>query len=385
MNNKVTPVFPLIKGKTSRQAHTMLPEEKGKTTYEEEIGRQGFFGKATHFYHINPPTNWTNIEGDFKPELIDTNKIEPTDKSDPWGYPKIFLRNSDVQLWVSKRTEPMPYYYKNTEGDDIWFVHKGEGDVQTVFGHMTFKTGDYLIFPRGTFYKIMPTTKDNHFLIIESKEEINIPDRYILGPNALYDPAIIETPEPNPLENGGMGQESYAIYKRKNKYTKYTYPNDVGRNVTGWKGDVSAWKLSIFDFRPIMSHRYHLPPSAHSTFISQGFVVCSFVPRPFETADDAIKIPFYHSNVEYDEIIFYHEGNFFSRDNIEPGLVTFHPAGFTHGPHPNALKKMLKQDKTMTNEYAVMVDTKNPLEIPEDIRNTACDPEYWKSWQAAGK
>ena len=134
MDKKVTPVFPLIKGKSSRQAHTNLPLENNKTTYEEEIGRQGFFGKATHFYHINPPTGWTNIEGDFKPHLINTNKIEPSDKADPWGYPTLFMKNSDVQFWISKRSEPMPYYFKNTEGDDIWFVHKGEGNVQTVFG-----------------------------------------------------------------------------------------------------------------------------------------------------------------------------------------------------------------------------------------------------------
>lgn len=380
MSKKVTPVFPLIKGKTSRQAHTNLPLENDKTTYEEEIGRQGFFGKATHFYHINPPTGFKNVEGEFRPELINTNKIEPSDKSDPWGYPTMFLRNSDVQLWISKRTEPMPYYYKNTEGDDIWFVHQGEGDVQTVFGHMTFKQGDYLVFPRGTFYRIIPKTKDNHFLIIESKAEINIPDRYVLGPNALYDPAIIDTPEPNPLENGGKGIETYAIYKRHNKYTKYTYDYDVGRNVVGWKGDVTAWKLSIYDFRPVMSHRYHLPPSVHTTFISQGFVVCSFVPRPFEMSADAIKIPFFHSNVEYDEVIFYSAGSFFSRDNISPGMVTLHPAGFTHGPHPKALTKMLKQDKEMTDEYAVMLDTTKPLEVPAEIRKSVCDENYWKSW-----
>ena len=384
MDKKVTPVFPLVKGKTSRQAHTNLPLENGKTTYEEEIGRQGFFGKATHFYHINPPTGWNKIDdGDFKPHLIDTNKLEPTDKTDPWGNPKLFLKNSDVQLWISKRSEPMPFYFKNTEGDDVWFVHKGEGTIQTVFGHMAFKTGDYLVFPRGTFYRIMPTTKDNYFLIIESREEITIPDRGVLGPTALYDTAMIETPEPNPLPNGGMGTETVARYKRSNKYTHYTYPYDIGRDVTGWKGDVSAWKLSIFDFRPIMSHRYHMPPSVHTTFLSEGFVICSFVPRPFEMSDDAIKIPFFHSNVEYDEMIFYHDGNFFSRDNIKPGMVTLHPAGFTHGPHPKALTHMLKQDKPFTDEYAVMLDARKPLEIPEDAK-LASDEDYWKSWMKEG-
>ena len=376
--------FPMVKGNTSRQAHASFPTSKNKVTYEEEQGRQGFFGKVSHLYHINPPTGFTDIDGDFRPQLFNTNSMEPTDLNDPWGSPITFLRNNDVQLKISRRSQPMPFYFKNTEGDDVWFVHKGEGSVQTIYGIMSFKKGDYLIFPRGCIYKIMPTTTDNHFLIIESKEEIQIPDRGLLGPTALFDPAMVEVPEPNPLEDGGKGQETVVRFKRLNTFTHYTFDFDIGRNVIGWKGDVTPWKLSIHDFRPIMSHRYHLPPSAHTTFIAQGFVICSFVPRPFETEEGALKIPFYHSNVEYDEFIFYHDGDFFSRDNIDAGMVTLHPMGFTHGPHPKALKNMLKQDKTMTDEYAVMVDTKNPLEITPDGKK-AMDPDYWKSWLGAGE
>lgn len=375
---------PYIKGNTSRQAHANFPTSKNKVTYEEEQGRQGFFGKVSHLYHINPPTGFTDIDGDFRPQLFNTNTMEPTDLNDPWGSPITFLRNNDVQLKISRRSQPMPFYFKNTEGDDVWFVHKGEGSVQTIYGIMSFTKGDYLIFPRGCIYKIMPTTTENHFLIIESKEELQIPDRGLLGPTALFDPAMVEVPEPNPLEDGGKGQETVVRFKRLNTYTHYTFDFDIGRNVIGWKGDVAPWKLSIHDFRPIMSHRYHLPPSAHTTFIAQGFVICSFVPRPFETEEGALKIPFYHSNVEYDEIIFYHDGDFFSRDDIDAGMVTFHPMGFTHGPHPKALKNMLKQDKTMTNEYAVMIDTKNPLEITTEGKKMM-NPDYWKSWQGAGE
>ncbi|MHA1991643.1 MAG: homogentisate 1,2-dioxygenase [Candidatus Hodarchaeales archaeon] len=375
--------IPHIKGKTSKQAHTNLPtNDKGKITLEEEQGRQGFFGKVSHLYHINPPTGFTKIEGDFRPELLDTNKLIPSDLADPWGSPVSFLENGECQLKISRRSKPMPFYYKNTEGDDVWFVHKGEGSFQTLYGIMTFKQGDYVIIPRGTPYKVIPETEENFFLIIESKEEIQIPDRGLLGPTALFDPAMIEVPEPNPLPEGGKGTETVVRHKRQGKYTDYYYDFDLGRNVIGWKGDVSPWKLSIHDFRPILSHRYHLPPSAHTTFITQGFVICSFVPRLFETEKGVIKIPFYHSNVEYDEVIFYHAGNFFSRDNIDAGMVTFHPAGFLHGPHPKALQKMLKQENPMTDEYAVMVDTRNPLNLTKEAREVL-DERYYKSWLAA--
>ncbi|MHA2250273.1 MAG: homogentisate 1,2-dioxygenase [Candidatus Kariarchaeaceae archaeon] len=374
--NRITPLFPLVKGKTSKQAHANLPMIDNKVTYEHEHGRQGFFGKASHLYHKNPPTNYKHIDGSFKPEMFDTNQLVPTDKMDPWGSPTTFLRNNDVQLKISKRTEPMPFYYKNTEGDDIWFVHKGMGKIETIYGPLSFQNGDYIVIPRGTIYRVVPTTTDNHFLVIESTEEVNIPDRGLLGPHALFDPAIIVTPEPEVVEDN---REWIVRYKRLGNYTHYTYPNNP-LDVVGWKGDVTPWKISIKDFRPVNSHRYHLPPSTHTTFMSQGFIVCSFVPRPYETSEDAIKIPFFHSNVEYDEVIYYFEGDFMSRDDVNPGFVSFHPMGFTHGPHPKALKRMLKQDKLMTQEYAVMIDTRYPLEIPDEAKN-ALLADYWKSWQ----
>ena len=377
-DKKVTPLFPKVKGKTSRQAHVKLPKVNDKTTYEEEHGRQGFFGKVSHLYHLNPPTGWIDIDGPLKPQLFNTSQMQSSDLTDPWGEPITFLQNNDVQLKISRRSEPMPFYYRNAEGDDIWFVHRGEGRFETVYGPLTFKKGDYIVIPRGTIYRVVPTTKDNHFLIIESREEVQIPDRGLLGPTALFDPAMIETPEPEPIIDN---KQWIVRIKRQNQYTHYKFPfNPI--DVVGWKGDVTPWKISIYDFLPVMSHRYHLPPSVHTTFISKGFVVCSFVPRPFETDEEALKVPFFHSNVEYDEVIFYHDGDFFSRGGIvKPGYVTFHPCGFTHGPQPGSLKKAFKQDKAMTDEYAVMVDARNPLNVTEDGEKASV-PDYWKSWMA---
>ena len=384
MNDKKFYRFiPYIKGKTSKQAHANLPKNSdGKTTYEEEHGRQGFFGKVSHLYHINPPTGFTKIEGEFKPELINTNKLALKNQNDNWELPIYFLENSNLRLGISKISKKMHFYLKETLNDLVYFIHNGQGKFQTSYGILPYKVGDYIVIPKGTPHKIIPETENNFFLLIESREEIQIPDRGLLGPTALFDPAMIETPEPNPLSDGGKGTETIVRHKRMDKYSDYYYNFDIGRNVIGWKGDVTPWKINIHDFRPIMSHRYHLPPSAHTTLLTNSFVVCSFVPRLFEREKGVLKIPFYHSNVEYDEVIFYHAGNFFSRDNIDAGMVTFHPAGFLHGPHPKALQKMLKQDNEMTDEYAVMVDSRNPLNLTKEAQEVL-DEHYYKSWLGA--
>jgi homogentisate 1,2-dioxygenase len=159
-----------------------------------------------------------------------------------------------------------------------------------------------------------------------------------------------------------------------------TYPFNP-LDAVGWHGDLAPVRINVADIRPLMSHRYHLPPSAHTTFLAGRFVVCTFVPRPFETDPGALKVPFFHNNDDYDEVIFYHRGDFFSRDNIEEGMVTFHPCGFTHGPHPKALKGMLQPAKPGTDEYAVMLDTRDALEVgalPAGVEN----PDYVESWRA---
>ena len=374
--NRISSQFPLVKGKTSKQAHANFPEVDGRRTYEHEHGRQGFFGKVSHLYHKNPPTNFKTIDGVFKPQLLDSNMVIASDKDDDWGMPVTIMKSRGFQAKISRRKNPMPFYYKNTEGDDIWFVHRGTGKIETLYGPLSFTNGDYIVIPRGTIYRVVPETTENFFLVIESFEEVQIPDRGLLGPNALFDPAMIETPEPEVIEDG---KEWVIRFKRQNQFTDYTFPNNPC-DVIGWKGDVTPWKLSIKDFRPINSHRYHLPPSAHTTFLAPGFVICSFVPRPYETADDTLKIPFFHSNVEYDELIFYHDGDFMSRDDVKPGYISFHPMGFTHGPHPNALSRAFKQSSPMTSEYAVMIDSRSPVEFTEEGMK-AFDPDYYKSWQ----
>jgi homogentisate 1,2-dioxygenase len=363
-------MYPLKKGITTTQAHVGLP----KGTYEEEHGRKGFFGKSAHLYHANPPTGWIRFEGKLRPHCIDCNKLDPTDRTDPRGRPVTFLGNDDIRVSVSRRAAPMPFYFRNADGDELHFVHRGYGTIETDFGPLPFERGDYIVIPRAVTYRVIPESTDNFFLIMESATEFEQPEKGLIGQHALYDPGVIVTPEPKP--NLDDRREWEVRIKVEDDFSAVFYPfNPI--DVVGWKGDLTVWKINLRDIRPIMSHRGHLPPSAHSTFVTRGAIVCSFVPRPLEEDPEALKVPFFHRNTDYDEFIFYHDGSFFSRDNITAGMVTLHPRGIHHGPHPKALASQAA--KTRTDEYAVMLDGLNPMHVLP-AGEAAEWKDYWKSW-----
>lgn len=369
-------MYPLKKGKFASQAHVGLPEG----TYEEEHGRKGFYGKTAHLYHTHPPTGWIRFEGKLRPHCFDLNKLEPSDLTDPCGSPAAFLGNDDVKLYVSRRSHPMPFYYRNADGDELLFVHRGSGAIETDFGPLGFEAGDYVVIPRAVTYRIVPETKDNFFLIIQSKGEFEQPEKGLIGQHALYDPGVIVTPEPTPPADGPSpsGTNEWEVrIKSDDEFSRVFYPFNP-LDVVGWKGDLVVWKINLRDIRPVMSHRAHLPPSAHSTFITPGAVVCSFVPRPLEQDPAALRVPFFHRNTDFDEFIFYHDGDFFSKDNIKAGMATLHPRGIHHGPHPKALANQSK--KTATDEYAVMLDGLNPIHVLP--AGEQCEwKDYWASWQ----
>ncbi|MCZ2073467.1 MAG: homogentisate 1,2-dioxygenase [Bryobacterales bacterium] len=363
-------MYPLKKGKIATQAHVGLPPG----TYEEEHGRGGFYGKSAHLYHAHPPTGWIRFEGKLRPHAFDCNQLEPSDLTEARGESVAFLGNGDVTLYVSRRSEPMPFYYRNADGDELVFVHRGEGTIETDFGPLRFERGDYINIPRAVTYRVVPESRDNFFLIVESKKEFDQPDKGLVGQHALYDPAVITTPEPAPLLDDSREWE--IRIRVDGEFSSIFYPFNP-MDVVGWKGDLTVWKINLRDIRPIMSHRAHLPPSAHTTFVTEGAVICSFVPRPLEEDAEAIRVPFFHRNTDYDEFIFYHDGDFFSKDNIKPGMATLHPRGIHHGPHPKALAGQAK--KTHTDEYAVMLDGLNPIRIlPAGVQVEWQD--YWKSW-----
>ncbi len=365
--------FPRVEGKTSRQAHADLPEG----TFEREIGRDGFFGPATHIYHRHPPTGWSDFVGPLRPRAFDAVKAAKEATAEPYRG-ALLLSNAFCRIALWRCDEAMPRLQRNADGDVLLFIHAGEGDLFCDFGHLAYREGDYIMIPRGTMWRLEPKTPTASLLIEATNGSYKLPERGILGPHAFFDPATLETPTLDAAFQAQRDGEWKVEVKRRAQISTITYPFNP-LDAAGWKGNLSVVKLNWRDIRPIMSHRYHIPPSVHSTFVADRFVVCTFVPRPIESDPGALKVPFYHSNDDYDEVIFYHQGEFFSRDNIHPGMVTWHPNGFTHGPHPKAFAAGAKAAKTMTDEVAVMVDARDPLDIGQAAEAFE-DHGYVKSW-----
>src|ERR1700733_9435112 len=248
-------MYPLKKGKTTNQAHVGLPEG----TFEEEHGRKGFYGKSAHLYHAHPPTGWIRFEGKLRPHCFDLNQLKPGDLTDAEGLPAAFLGNDDIRVSVSRRSDPMPFYFHNADGDELYFVHRGHGKIETDFGPLDYEPGDYINIPRAVTYRIVPGTRDNFFLIIQSKHEFEQPEKGLLGQHALYDPAAIITPEPAPNLNDNAEWE--VRIQVEDEISKVVYPFNP-LDVVGWKGDLTVWKINMRDIRPVMSHRAHLPAAS---------------------------------------------------------------------------------------------------------------------------
>ena len=366
--------FPRVEGEASRQAHADLP----RNTYEREIGREGFFGPATHLYHRHPPTGWTSFDGPLRPRAFDA--VKAVEECGPLPTAPVLLSNRNVSLRIWACDRAMKALSRNSDGDELLFIHQGEGDLFCDFGHLAYREGDYIVIPRGTMWRLEPKTRTVTLLIEATDSSYKLPDRGLLGPHAQFDPAVLDTPK---LDEAFVAQtderEWKLLVKRRGQFTTITYPFNP-LDAVGWKGNLSVVRLNWRDIRPVMSHRYHVPPSVHSTFVGDKFVVCTFVPRPIESDPGALKVPFFHSNDDFDEVIFYHQGEFFSRDNIHPGMVTFHPCGFTHGPHPKAFAAGARAAKTMTDEVAVMIDSRAPLEMSEAAQAVE-DKGYADSWK----
>lgn len=346
-----------VEGEASRQAHCDLPEG----TYERELGKEGFFGPASHMYHQQPPTGWVDFDGPLKPRAFDTTELQHAGPS-PWEAAAL-LSNPHVKVRMWEMTESMDHLVRNSDGDELLFLHRGDADLFCDYGHLALRQGDYLVVPRGTMWRLEADSPLSVLLIEASNSSYMLPEKGLVGPHAIFDPAMLDSPAINDRFKAQQGDGEWkVVVKRRNALSTITYPFNP-LDAVGWHGDLMPVRINWRDIRPLMSHRYHLPPSAHTTFVANRFVVCTFVPRPFETDPGALKVPFFHNNDDYDEVIFYHEGEFFSRDNIHPGMITMHPCGFTHGPHPKALQNAFEQKAEATNEVAVMIDTRDALDV----------------------
>ena len=365
-----------VEGTASRQAHCDLPDG----TYEREMSKEGFFGPAAFFHHRHPPTGWTDFTGPLQPRAYDLSKLTSPATS-PWSATEV-LANAHCRIRYWRLEAGMARLARNADGDELLFVHAGGGHLYCDFGHLEIAKGDYVVLPRGTMWRIDCAAPLEALLVEATNSSYMLPDKGLVGNHAIFDPALLDTPK---VDAAFLAQQSDSTpwqveVKRRNQVSLITYPFNP-LDVVGWHGELSVVRINVRDIRPLMSHRYHLPPSAHTTFISNRFVVCTFAPRPFETDPGALKVPFFHNNDDYDEVLFYHAGDFFSRDNIHPGMMTLHPGGFTHGPHPKALKRMFRQEKPATDEYAVMIDTRDPLESSEAASAVEWT-DYVHSWKS---
>ena len=369
--------FPIKQGLHSRQAHADLPEQ---ALYEREVGRDGFFGPASHIHHKHAPTGWTEWEGELRPRAFDLMQLNQlAEGNSPFSAP-VILHNAHCQYRFWHCDEPMQKLARNADGDDLLFVHKGEGDFYCDYGHFEVTEGDYVVIPRSTMWRLAPRVPMQLLMIEATDDSYQLPEKGLVGNHAIFDPAMLRYPEINEQFLAQQDENTWQVeVKRHQRLSRITYPFNP-LDAQGWHGDLTVMKINWRDIRPLMSHRYHLPPSAHTTFVAKRFVVCTFVPRPIESDPGALKVPFYHSNDDFDEVLFYHAGDFFSRDNIEAGMVTFHPAGFTHGPHPKAFAAGQAHKKTFTDEVAVMLDTRDALEITAASQAVE-NAEYVYSWK----
>ena len=367
--------FPRVEGMASRQAHAALPDG----TYEREMGREGFFGPATQMHHKHPPTGWVGFEGPLQPRMYDLTRLNAVQNS-PWHAPTV-LSNAHTKIYYWRTVGAMDHLVRSADGDELLFVHAGSGELFSDYGRLTFRDGDYIVLPRGTMWRVACDGAAEFLMIEAVNDAFQLPEKGLVGPHAIFDPAMLRTPEMDDAFLAQQDENEWQVkIKRMETVSTATYPYNP-LDAVGWHGDLAPVSINWRDIRPLMSHRYHVPPSAHSTFVAKRFVVCTFVPRPFESDPDALKVPFFHNNDDYDEVIFFHKGKFFSRDNTHPGMMSFHPCGFTHGPHPKALEGAFAPKAEATDEVAVMLDARDPL-TPADLPDGVEFAAYVDSWRS---
>ena len=376
-------------GKIPHKRHTTFKNPNGGFYYEELFGTIGFDGMSSLLYHEHRPTQVKEILGkkSVAPEIAKTNNMhalrlkgfQVNQEDDFLESRKNILTNSDCSIILSapkKSTED--YFYKNTDSDEMIFVHKGSGKLRTFLGNLDFKYGDYLLIPRGMIYKIDFDDKDNRLFIVESKRPMYTPKRYRnwFGQLLEHSPYCErDLRRPNELETYADKGDFLIKIKKQDEIFDVVYSHHPF-SVVGWDGYNYPYAFSIHDFEPITG-RVHQPPPVHQTFETDAFVVCSFVPRMYDYHPESIPAPYNHSNIDSDEVLYYVDGDFMSRNDIDAGHISLHPAGIPHGPHPGAMERSIGQKET--EELAVMVDTFKPLMVTKEAEKIS-DNVYYKSW-----
>jgi homogentisate 1,2-dioxygenase len=366
--------LPLSEGTTTRQAHVDLPAG----TYERELGREGFFGPSTQMLHKHPPTSWTSWEGPLRPRAFDMNALGMPSVS-PWEAPPV-LYNDHLRIRYWRSDGKMDHLVRNGDGDDMIFIHEGAGDLFCDYGHLAFRDGDYLVMPRGTCWRIEPSSPVSALMVEATNDAYQLPEKGILGNQAIFDPGVLDVPKIDAAFKAQQTEDEWSVVvKKRNLLSTVTFPFNP-LDAVGWHGEVAPVRLNWRDLRPIVSARYHIPPSAHVNFVAARFVIGTFAPRPIESDPGALKVPYFHNNDDYDEMIFIHRGQMFSRDNFGPGMVGFNPSGFAHGPQPKAFAIGAKRARPETDEVVLYVDSRDAMQIAELPEGVEV-PNYVDSWR----
>lgn len=376
-------------GSIPPKRHTQFRKPDGELYYEQLFGTVGFDGMYSNMYHIHRPTQVKEIRKQYSvaPNVVKANNMQSyklhgfdvTPEKDYLESRKIVLTNSDCHITLAApQNRTQDYFYKNTDSDEMIFIHKGNGKLRTFLGNIDFKYGDYLLIPRGIIYKIDFDTDDNRLFIVESRRPIYTPKRYRNWFGQLLEHSPFcerDLRRPTELETHDKVGDFVIKVKKRDEIIEMVYASHPF-DVVGYDGYNYPYAFSIHDFEPITG-RIHQPPPVHQTFETDAFVVCSFVPRLYDYHPLAIPAPYNHSNIDSDEVLYYVDGDFMSRNDVKPGNISLHPAGIPHGPHPGAYERSI--GKTETRELAVMVDTFKPLMVTDEAMKVA-DEKYYQSW-----
>lgn len=376
-------------GSVPPKRHTQFRKANGALYAEELVSTEGFSATYSLIYHAHPPTlvkavaepysvaPVAAIEKNLKALSLKTFKVPPND--DYLKSRVTLLFNNDLTVAVAAPTNAkMDYFFKNADADELLFVHEGKGVVHTIYGDLPFEYGDYIVLPRGTIYQIEFETAENRLLVTESFSPIRFPRRYQNDQGQLMEHAPFcerDIRTPQDLKTYDETGDFKVLIKKQGMIFPYTYATHPF-DAIGWDGYHYPYIFSIHNFEPITG-RVHQPPPVHQTFSGAGFVVCSFCPRKYDYHPKAIPAPYNHSNIDSDEILYYVDGDFMSRNDIERGQITLHPGGIPHGPHPGAAERSIGLEDT--EELAVMIDPYKPFQITQQALDIQ-DPEYYLSW-----
>jgi len=376
-------------GTIPQKRHTTFEKPGGGYYYEQLFGTEGFHGLSSLLYHVHRPTMIRDIlqSEDVSPKVVVDKNISPrkfkgfeAPPTDDFLQSRIPLMcNSDVLIGVAAPTKSMgDYFYKNAESDEMLFIHEGSGTLKTFMGEIPFEYGDYLIIPKGMIYQIAFDTPQNRIFFLESATPLYTPKRYRNGFGQMLEHAPFcerDYKLPQNLNTFDERGEFLLKVKKQGMLHQLVYASHPF-DVAGWDGFNYPYGFSIHNFEPITG-RIHQPPPVHQTFQAHNFVVCSFCPRLYDYHPQAVPAPYHHSNIDSEELLYYVDGDFMSRNDVEKGYMTLHPGGIPHGPHPGAMERSI--GKKETHELAVMVDTFRPLMLTEQALQME-DPHYYRSW-----